>query len=192
MAEFADAQRPPRFGCNQCGGECNLEALGLRTETTAWLAYGDQYFGPECDADWAAVPPALTALAVFLRAVEADVVSGTLPTTPVERPPRLRLSAMSVEDGLAEPVDPETIAAAADWPIPEVSLAELVAGPKVFDWWGEVSLTGDLAARVWGECRPRVVAGTKAAGPGVFLAREGETVFAVACAVDLPGEPWLR
>lgn len=58
-------------------------------------------------------------------------------------------------------------------------------------WWWEISLTGESATTVWAYCAERMAEGTMEFGAGPFLAREGDAVYAVACAPALPGVPWV-
>lgn len=180
-----------RYMCNLCGGECNFRGLTLVTAEGTYQSIGDESFGPDCDPEYNTVPPALTPLAVALHAIIVAARDGALALTAVDPPPRVRLGVAEARAGF--PTNPRAadLDAASPWPFEAPALAEVAQGKQIYSWWWEASLTGDAAASVWAHCAAQMAVGTMEFGPGPFLAREGDTVYAVACAPALPGEPWV-
>ena len=185
---------PGRYTCDLCGGECTFLGLNLVTAEGAHQTVGDEFFGPGCDAEFGTVPPSLTPLAEGLWEIIEGARSGATTLTPVDPPPRLRLGVVEPRQGF--PTDPTAadLDAAEPWPFASPSLAEIapgVPGAMARWWWWEVSLTGESATSVWAYCAEQMAAGTMEFGAGPFLAREGDAVYAVACAPALPGVPWV-
>ena len=181
-----------RYGCNLCGGECTFRGLALLGEAGLTQTVGDEYFGPGCDPDFGDMPPELTRLAVALTDLVTAVNAGATNATRLETPPRVRVGAVRPEFGFQTPPSLESLNAASQWPFAEPSLEAIVAGPLVRETWWETAVTGEAAAQVWAYCVEMMAADAAGLGPGPFLAKAGEAVFAVGCAPALPGSPWVE